>query len=137
MPDVLANVLQGLTESGKPIPAYEKTGKQRMDGIRRVLEKGVAVEEDLMLHRAEDNEPAAKDAQNLAVFGSLLGSCCRVPSGAVGLYLANRLTSQFGAKPGELREIAQGVATGEGEGDGRRQARLVRRWGEPIPAEAR
>ncbi len=105
----MANVLRGLTEDGEPIPTYQKTGKQRMDEIREVIDEFVGVEEKLLAHRDSENRQVARAAQKVALFGVLLATLL---AALVGVYLSGVITRQLGAEPGELRGVSEKVASG-------------------------
>ena len=106
--EALVNLLRGLDGSGAV--STRRTGKQRMDEIRAILDDVVEEEARLLERRQDENQAAAEAAQNLTVWGSLLALLLAL---LLTVYLARKLHRELGAEPAEIRRIASKVAAGE------------------------
>jgi signal transduction histidine kinase len=108
-PNAIANVLQGLTETGETKPSGSKTGKDVMDEIRGVLRDIVDAEEALLATREAEAELAALGAERVALYGTIFAIVVAL---GVGLVVTRALMNQLGAEPAELKRVARRVASG-------------------------
>ena len=107
--DSLSHVLQGRRPDGSPEVAGHRTGKQRMDEIRALIDQIVAAEMTLLAERREDNAGAVQRSRNVALFGAVFAALCAF---LVGTWVRRRITEQLGAEPDQLRKVAEQVAAG-------------------------
>jgi methyl-accepting chemotaxis protein len=75
-------------------------GKRYMDDLRRILDEMDNEERGLLAQRAEEAEAAARGAQSVIVFGTLL---CVLLVTAAGFLITRSLTRQIGSSVGQIQ----------------------------------